>query len=242
MNEAIYIGCAHSEVHLWRVALNIGTNNLGLLSSVLSDDEQTRASQFRTDELQKRWIISHAALRSILSFYVGVPAKKLEFTMDLNRKPRLIGPGSLMFFNLSHTEHVAFVAVSANGEVGVDAEAVRPGIAYETLSQRYFTPSEADSICSEAPQYRPTAFFACWTRKEAYLKSLGVGLKTALSSFRVSVCPSESVQLLWVKGAPYEPQHWHLKDFSEPGVAVALAARRSYEVQRFDFNAASRVL
>jgi len=153
-------------------------------------------------------------------------------TNDINRKPQLSGIDDLIFFNLTHTGHLAFVAVAVEELVGVDAEILCPELDWITVSRRFFTRAESDDIASLAPETRIRAFYACWTRKEAYLKARGLGLFAALNDFRVTVHPDQSPSLVWVKGMPTEPQHWILQDLSESGVAVALATRTRRQVVR----------
>lgn len=70
-------------------------------------------------------------------------------------------PGS---WSVSHTRGMALLAVASDGRpVGVDVEAVRsvpPG------ARRALTAAEAAAVGSD-----PSAFFACWTRKEAVVKA-----------------------------------------------------------------------
>jgi 4'-phosphopantetheinyl transferase len=70
------------------------------------------------------------------------------------------------------------------------------------------------------------AFFACWTRKEAYLKAKGEGLSLGLDQFEVSVVPGEPAALLSIKGDPKKASHWSLKDLNPgPGYVGALAVK-----------------
>jgi 4'-phosphopantetheinyl transferase len=67
------------------------------------------------------------------------------------------------------------------------------------------------------------AFFACWTRKEAYLKALGDGLAVPLDQFSVSVAPGEPARLLGVAGKPGEAARWSMLELRpSPGYVAAL--------------------
>ncbi|MBQ8341387.1 MAG: 4'-phosphopantetheinyl transferase superfamily protein [Clostridia bacterium] len=76
------------------------------------------------------------------------------------------------FFSLSHTAHGVAVAVSTEGEVGIDTEAILPR--RESLLRRVCSDSEIEEIsASEDPS---SAFIRLWSAKEAVLKQSGIGI------------------------------------------------------------------
>ena len=66
------------------------------------------------------------------------------------------------------------------------------------------------------------AFFACWTRKEAYIKGRGGGLSIPLDSFEVSVIPGEPVVLYDPVTARIPSQQWNLYEV-QPGEGFSAA-------------------
>lgn len=232
-----HLSCAASDVHVWRVSLNCVPSDFLALEATLSEEERARASMRKTEELSRRWTTARGALRTILAAYVGAMPESLIITSDVNRKPKLAKVESAPSFSLSHTGHLAFVAVAPGGCVGIDAEILRPEIEWEDISRRFFSRAEADEIRSLTPETRTSAFFACWTRKEAYVKALGIGLFAPFDKFRVTVRPDVPAKLLWVEGRPDEPRQWNLHDLTEPGVAVAIAVKslEATMVRRFVF-------
>jgi len=226
-------GPSPGEVHIWRIALDCAAA-LPRCEAVLSPEERERAARFKLPELRLRSMVAHGALRMILARYAGAAPEALVFATGAQGKPSLVGKGAMIGFNLTHTGALALVAVAAEGAVGIDAEIINPQTEWEDLSRRFFAPAEAEEICAQLPSRRIAAFFACWTRKEAYIKALGTGLSTPLDSFRVSV--DAHPRLLWVEGREDEPGRWHFADVGEPGVAAALALRRpDATVRRFAF-------
>jgi len=124
-------------------------------------------------------------------------------------------------FNVSDSAGVALIAVGWDTEIGVDVERIRPA-PYRALASRFFAREEADDLLSLDDEDLPEAFFACWTRKEAYLKCMGTGLRTPLQSFAVSVRTQDPVRLR----RPERPEHagWYLGDLAPGnGYAAALA-------------------
>jgi len=220
LSHAPRFACRTDEVHVWRVALALDREQLSAAAALLSRDERDRSSGFRSETLRSRWIAAHGALRVILAAYTGTAPGALCFMTGPAGKPKLAAAGPS--FNLTHTEHLAFIAITAGGLVGIDAEIIHPAFPWEGIGRSFFAPDEVRAICHLAPELRTRAFYACWTRKEAYLKALGVGLQLALDTFHVAVGADEPL-LLRVDGDPAQAAQWSLKDISAAGVAVALA-------------------
>jgi len=65
--------------------------------------------------------------------------------------------------------------------VGVDVEQVRPRSTTPHLEQRFLTPGERELLAQRANDHGESAFFIIWSRKEAYLKALGLGLAAPFS-------------------------------------------------------------
>jgi 4'-phosphopantetheinyl transferase len=109
----------------------------------------------------------------------------------------------------------------------------------EAIAGRFFAPAEADRLRGVAPEGRDEAFFACWTRKEAFVKAIGEGLSHPLDSFEVTLTPGEPAGLLRVGGHPPDPARWTLAALpAVPGYAGALVVRGSPE--RVDYRIWSR--
>jgi 4'-phosphopantetheinyl transferase len=225
---------APGKVHLWRVELDCAATSATALRAMLSLEEKQRAARFRSLELCERWTVARGALRCILATYAGCEPSGLVFRAGPHGKLALAWPAEDIPFNLSHTGGLALVAIAGSGRVGVDAETVQPEIEVEELSRRFFSPAEAAEILSLCNDARLSAFFTCWTRKEAFAKAIGSGLSVPLSCFQVSVRSDQSARLLWVDGE--EPDRWSLLDVSEPGVAAALVVEGPTPVmQRMNF-------
>jgi 4'-phosphopantetheinyl transferase len=83
------------------------------------------------------------------------------------------------------------------------------------------------------------AFFACWTRKEAYIKARGRGLSIPLDSFEVSFSPGKLPELLNVRDDDIqESADWALFDLQPAsGYARALAIKGSgWKLSQWDFT------
>jgi 4'-phosphopantetheinyl transferase len=236
--EAAFVRCATGEVHIWRIDLISTAISLKTLEATLSDEEREKANCFRSTQLRDRWVAARGALRHIVGSYVRSKPSSLVFQTGPYGKPYLSWPVVNIPFNLSHTASLALLAISSEGRVGVDAELIYPIAELEKISRRFFAAPEADEITALAPKARLAAFFACWTRKEAFVKALGNGLHIPIDRFRVTVRAEEPPRLVSVDW--HEPSRWSMADVGEPSVAATIAVDGSAAVvRRFEFASGS---
>ena len=107
---------------------------------------------------------------------------------------------------------------------GIDIEFVRSDLDYDLISARYFSPEETAALRVISRDAQLQAFFACWTRKEAYIKARGEGLSIPLDQFDVSMAPDEPPALLNTAWDPKEASRWSLRHINPgPGYTGALA-------------------
>lgn len=99
----------------------------------------------------------------------------LEICVDENGKPYFKDYPDF-YFNISHSGDLIAVAFSSSS-VGVDIEKLKD--ANFKIAERRFTDKEKQFIKNNLD------FFYVWTRKEAYLKRTGKGLRQSLSTFGV---------------------------------------------------------
>jgi 4'-phosphopantetheinyl transferase len=213
--------CPTGEVHIWRIDLDAPVLPRETLAESLSAAERERAAKFRSSQDHDRWVVAHGAMRRILAQYAGVQPAQLVFEAQEHGKPRLAQPLPEISFSLTHTAGAALLAVAGSGRVGVDAEFIRPLSDLQAIARRFFAPAEAQEIMSQDAPAQPAAFFACWTRKEAFVKALGKGLSIPLDQFTVNVRPEDAPKLLRIDWQ--EPSSWYLADLSEQDMAATVA-------------------
>ena len=210
---------SEDEVHLWVVYLRLGADDCGLLIPC----ERARADRFHFRRDRDLFIAGRAQLRRILGAYLRQSPEALRFTYGESGKPALSGP---LAFNLSHSGGFAALAV-ARFQLGVDIECVRP--IEEAVAERFFAADEVMRLRGLPQEQQTEAFFACWTRKEAYVKALGDGLLLSLDSFSVALEPEVPARLLRAGDDPAEPSRWQFHHFvPAPGMVGAIAARRCF--------------
>ena len=78
------------EVHVWRIGLDLPQDDVARLASLLSSEETARAARMACPEIVRRWVVSHGAVRQILSRYLDQPAESLGWTAGPRGKPHLL--------------------------------------------------------------------------------------------------------------------------------------------------------
>lgn len=227
------------DVHVWRVALDAPAATIAALARVLTDDERARAARFHFDRDRNAYTIARGALRTLAGRYLGRLPGSLGIAYRAKGKPYLAAPDSAWLrFNVSHSGEVAVIGFARDRELGVDVERRRAMSDLASLAHSSFSPDEYARYCAIAPHDQVTAFFLCWSRKEAFIKATGEGI-SQLAAFDVSLAPGEPARLLRVAGEPHGAPRWSLEDLPDiPGYAAALAiAGHGLDVACWDFAA-----
>ena len=177
---------SRAEVHVWRANLHLDTPRVEALENILSPEERYRAERFRFEVDRLRYKTAHGLLREILARYLAVLPASLTFVQGAHGKPSLTayeGRRTLRF-NLSHSENMALIAVAIDREVGVDVESVRRHVEAVEIARRFFSAEEAAALAELQSGRRNRAFFELWTRKEAVLKAIGMGIAAGSSALQ----------------------------------------------------------
>jgi len=209
------------EIEVWLIPLpDDGRVPDGLLNC-LSAEESERAARYHFDRDRARFTVAHVALRGILARYTGQVPSDVSLGTAERGKPYLRHHRDIGF-NLSHSGSYAMVAVARGRDVGVDIEAVRGERPMEGIAERFFAPAEVRELMETPEEKRITAFFRCWSRKEAYIKARGEGLAIPLDSFEVSL--GEVAVLRKAE----DRERWSICALAAPeGYAAALVAEGS---------------
>lgn len=222
------------EVHLWQIHMIAPDDEILRGRSVLSPEEAERADRFHFDKHRRRFIVAHAAMRTILSSYLNVSPSDVAFSYGPKGKPALSADleKSGIRFNLSHSGDYALLGVTRNHTLGVDIEFINHDFGTEEIATRFFSPGEIETLHAVPDAQKSPAFFTCWTRKEAYIKAVGDGLSIPLDSFDVAFAPGAQPALLRVQ-VP-EHRHWKMYDLPAPeGYKAALVVEGEMHQLKF---------
>lgn len=210
------------EVHIWQATLPAPGWDEDRFLSMLSADECARMARFRFPRDRRNFLFCRSVLRILLASYLGTPPAELRFAYSAHGKPSLAAPSVYLEFNLSHSNGSLLLAVCLEGRVGVDIERVRRDLDFEGIARQFFSPRECRALAAVPENMRHDAFFACWTRKEAFVKAQGSGLSYPLDSFDVSTDSREEAPQLIPPASNTES--WTLRSLNSfPGYAAAVA-------------------
>ena len=229
-------------VHVWLAGLDGMKESIPGFRDTLADDERERAQAFCLPRDRDRFILARGILRALLARYLGADPQEIRLRYERHGKPALAPESALLglSFNLSHSDGLALFAITRGRRVGVDVERVREDeLSLTEIARRSFAPREARTLTALPAPARPRAFFACWTRKEAYLKARGDGLMFPLDRFDVSLAPGDPPRLLEVRGEPAESARWSLAALdAPPGYEAALAVEgRGWQLRCWRWDA-----
>ena len=173
------------EVHCYRLLIDrISVAGRAVLSALLSPVERERAAAYRREEDRLRSVAAYGALRQL----AGAALEEDPARLVIGRQPggRPVLRDFPLHFNLSHSGRVVLVALSSGAPVGIDVEEARPLDDFRQLAAHAFHPAEVAALQSYAEDRAQLGFFRLWTRKEALVKALGLGLALPLDQFQVS--------------------------------------------------------
>lgn len=205
------------EVHIWKVDLQAPPDLLPKFFERLSAEEQARAKRFVFERDEHRYIVAHAALRFLLSKYIGQNPREIHIATERLGKSYIheVNMRRQLHFNLSHSGEFAAMAFCAGGELGIDIEQRRPEAASMEIAQRNFSARELWELKKLSGEDRVAGFFRCWTRKEAYVKAKGIGLGADLRSFDVTLDSDEVTELTAIDAEKWNvfpfkvtPENW----------------------------------
>ena len=212
--------------------LDLPSEEVHALASVLSEEERQRATRFVFDDDRRRFIVARARLRELLSARLATSPRSVEFSYGASGKPALSSrfADADLRFNLSHSGEIAVYGFATGREIGIDVEAVRELPDAEALAARFYSRRENEVYRALDARDRARGFFNCWTRKEAFVKALGHGLSHALDRFDVSLAPNEPARLIRVDDTAGEACGWGMAECSPaPGVVGAVVIETRHD-------------
>ena len=144
----------------------------------LDEEERQGASSYVRAELRRAYEIAHAAVRLVVGAETTTPPEKVVWGRhpcpacgEPHGRPR--AEGADLEFSISHTPGAVLLAV-ADVAVGVDVE--RHADDPVALAGLLHPRETAEVLAATDPGEAAVRFTRAWSRTEAYLKGLGIGL------------------------------------------------------------------
>jgi len=169
-----------NDVHIWKCSLDLPEKLLQLMEATFSEDETERKGRYHFSRDRNYFIAARGILRTILSLYLQVNPHKIAFSYTSKGKPFLPNSvdGKNLCFNLSHSRDQALYAFSFDRKIGVDIEYMSQRFKWSNIAEKIFSAEEIYALQQFPEKIRWQQYYASWTRKEAFLKSIGTGLSS----------------------------------------------------------------
>jgi 4'-phosphopantetheinyl transferase len=146
--------------------------------ALLNDEERTRAASFVFERDRDRFVRAHGYLRKGLGAFLDIAPEDVPIAADAGGKPYVEGGG--VSFNLSHSGSRMVVAMTRDGEVGVDLELLDRSEGFhdqlDGLSRMCLNREEQEALSGLPREPRVRRFLSFWTAKEARMKLTGEGM------------------------------------------------------------------
>jgi 4'-phosphopantetheinyl transferase len=130
--------------------------------------------------------------------------------LDSDRMPAFPSTDALDF-SYSHGENLFALGVMRSGRIGVDLEIVRPENAISPAECRELSSFEKDWLLALPRRKQISAFFHCWTAKEALLKALGLGVSFGMDQIEIARDPSGRYLLSKIANSRQIAADWSLE-------------------------------
>jgi 4'-phosphopantetheinyl transferase len=171
------------EVEVYYGITNDVIVRLNDLIKVVSNEERLNADKLLISEDKNTYISCHGLLRSIISKKMKTDPLNVTFTYDIKNKPRILG--NPFYFNISHARGAFAFAISKFYYLGIDIEKVDWSIEIMPLINSFYSHKERRFVLSAKTSMHDN-FTLLWTRKEALLKAIGIGIVENLDQIEVS--------------------------------------------------------
>ena len=171
-------------VDVWSAPLNFDAVHMDELLHRLSPSEQKRVSGLLEEKAARQYVVSRAMQRHILASYVGGKPSDIQFGIVAMGKPTLSRPNDIgLQFNTTHSGDLVIIAVTAERDVGVDVEQMRPISRALQVSKRCFSKEEHAYLEQLPADELDRAFLSIWVKREGTAKARGDGVWRGLASW-----------------------------------------------------------
>lgn len=224
-------------VHIWQIDVLNNESHLAYFKSLLSTDEIERTARFKFQKSRLIYCVGKGVLRYLLSRYLKCEATKIGFHYNKQGKP-FIDSSINLKFNLSNSGDKILIGVTLNHEIGIDIEFNKRFVEIPRIVKRFFAKQEINTLLQLPKDQWQTAFFNCWTRKEAFIKAKGGGFSIPLDQFEVTLRPEDKAELQIIQWDQNDVPNWNLKAFNcgEDYTCAAIVNHPNLDYYFFDWN------
>lgn len=203
---------------------------LAQLRRLLTDAEREQEPRFYFADDRKRYLVTRAMVRTVLSRYAAVAPTDWVFSKNRHGRPQIAnagGAGGDLCFNISHTRGLIALGVTRARALGIDVENIAARSAPSDIADRFFARNETAELTGLPRDRQPDRFFEYWTFKESYIKARGLGLSIPLDQFSFQFPHPRGVRLAIEPELGDHPGRWCFWQFRpRPEYQLALCAER----------------
>lgn len=221
-----------AEIHLWLAFYDeITAEPLhSAYRELLNAAEKEQEPRFFFARDRRRYLITRALVRTVLSRYVSIHPKEWIFSTNAYGRPRIVNAqarDTRLSFNISHTHSLIVLGVTKRRALGVDVENLRAPEVSIDIADRYFAPQEVAVLTAAPPHQQQYRFFEYWTFKEAYIKARGMGLSLPLDKLNFYYPNDHGVEIAIHPALADDSGRWQFWQFRPTSeYLVAICAER----------------
>lgn len=174
-----YISLEKNDIHVWIINWKQVKEYILSKLNYLPEEEISEVKKYKMKDDKMRTLSGRILLIDLLESYTNLPYYEFKIKRGKYGKPYIktnLKENSIQF-NVSHSKNIVMIAFCKCKRLGVDIESIRHVKDYKELAKNFYSVEEFEKVESEID------FLQFWTKKEAYLKALGMGLNKDLSSF-----------------------------------------------------------
>jgi len=205
---------SQKTIHFWHFPISPVFFDHSFPEAILSKDEIQKGKQFKFEKDRRAFWGGRGILRYLLSYYTSVPPDELKFQYNAFGKPFLSNnklPFSVVF-NLSHSIDSIILAFAKDRALGIDIESFNQFAGWKDIVNAFFLEEEKEYLYHLKPAEQLRCFFQIWTKKEALLKALGVGLGMGLE--RLPKTPLIGQKVIHITEKDFSSSTWVIRELS----------------------------
>lgn len=176
-----------NEIAYWDIDLEkINSLYFAHFYQSLSEENKIRASAFSREKDRNLFVTAHYVLDRILK-----DVFKIHSHTHINQYGKPYIQDHPIQFNISHTENRVLLGFS-HQPIGIDIEKMIELTDLDLLIEHSMHPDEISILNTFDPSQKIQLFYDLWTKKEAVVKAMGIGLGKELNSFSLKSIQEDS--------------------------------------------------
>jgi 4'-phosphopantetheinyl transferase len=186
-------------IHLWLTFYEeISEDILSSYRELLSEMEKIQELRFYFATDRRRYLVTRALVRMVLSQYVSVAPEAWQFTSNAYGRPEIANAEAAesgLSFNISHAPSLIVLGITKSRALGVDVENWRSREINLGIASHFFSSQEVCALRRVPKEHQRSRFFEYWTLKESYIKARGMGLSIPLDKFGFHYPCDDSIEI-----------------------------------------------